>query len=84
MTRRPRKPRPARKAGKPRRRALVAGARDPIDDFITAGAGALDLKIKKAWMAAVRTHLRVTLEHGARVAEFALPDDSEPAAVFEA
>jgi hypothetical protein len=31
----------------------------------------------------VRGHLQVTLRHGERVQGFALPDDSEPAPVFE-
>jgi hypothetical protein len=32
----------------------------------------------------VRRQLQVTLAHGAKVASFALPDDAEPAPVFEA
>ncbi len=58
--------------------------RDPLDDFIVAGARALDLKIDQAWMPAVRGHLEVTLRHGALVAAFALPDDAEPAPIFKA
>jgi len=58
--------------------------RDPLDDFIAAGARALDLKIDEAWMPAVRGHLGVTLRLGALVAAFALPDDAEPAPVFKA
>jgi hypothetical protein len=54
-----------------------------MDAFIAAGARMLDLKIKQAWMPAVRGHLQVTLQHGARVMGFALPDDSEPAPVYE-
>jgi len=46
--------------------------RDPLDDFIVAGARAFDLKIDEAWMPAVRGHLQVTLRHGALVAAFAL------------
>ena len=72
----PTKPKPRAKA-KPR-------APDSLDDFITAGAGALDLAIDKAWMPAVHGHLEVTLRHGALVAAFALPDDAEPAPVFRA
>ena len=55
----------------------------PLDDFIAAGARALDLKIDKSWMPAVRGHLQVTLRHGALVAAFALPDDAEPAPAVE-
>jgi len=57
---------------------------DPLDGLIEAGARALDFKIDKAWMPAVRGHLQVTLRHGALVAAFALPDDTEPAPVFKA
>jgi len=58
--------------------------RDPLDDFIAAGARALVFEIDKAWMPAVREHLRVTLRLGALAAAFALPDDAEPAPVFKA
>ena len=60
------------------------GRRDPLDDFIAAGARALDLKIDKAWMPAVRGQLEVILHHGTLAAAFALPDDAEPAPVFRA
>jgi hypothetical protein len=87
MTRRPRKAKAkalrkrsqkSRKAERPAKRPL----HDPLDDFIAAGARALDLKVDKAWMPAVRGHLQVTLRHGALVNGFALPDDAEPAPVF--
>jgi hypothetical protein len=35
-------------------------------------------------MPEVRHQLQVTLAHGAKVASVALPDDAEPAPVFEA
>ena len=87
MSRRPRASRRARKplrtraAAKPKRKPSKP---HPLDDFIAAGARALDLKIDKAWLPAVRGHLEVTLHHGALVAAFDLPDDSEPAPVFKA
>ena len=99
MTRRPKEARalrkPARKAAKPVRRAKKsARARQKklttppqlgsLDDFIAAGARALELKIDKAWLPTVRSHLEVTLRHGALVASFALPDETDPAPVFEA
>jgi hypothetical protein len=90
MTRRPRKAKTARKLSrkdrsKGRKAAQPATPkRDPLDDLIAAGGRALDLKIDKAWMPAVRGHLQVTLRHGALVAAFALPDDAEPAPVFKA
>jgi hypothetical protein len=84
MTRRPKKTKATKKVSRNKRTAVRKTKPDPLDDFIAAGAEALNLKIDKAWMPAVRTHLRVTLAHGALVAAFALPDDAEPAPVFEA
>jgi hypothetical protein len=90
MTRRPRKAKTVRKVSRKNRSKGRKAAKpakpqyDPLDDFIAAGARALDLKIDKAWMPAVRRHLQVTLRHGALVAAFALPDDAEPAPVFKA
>jgi hypothetical protein len=55
-----------------------------LDDFVDAAARALDLPIEAQWKPAVAANLQVTLRHGAFVAEFALPDDAEPAPVFEA
>ena len=86
MTRHPRKNSRARKRPPKIRKPAkaIAPRRDPLDEFIASGANALGLKIDRAWMPAVRTHLAVTLRHGAKVAEIALPDDAEPAPVFEA
>jgi hypothetical protein len=86
MTRRPRKAKTVRKALRKGRKVAKPAkpTRDPLGDLIAAGAHALDLKIDKAWMPAVRGHLQVTLRLGALVAAFALPDDSEPAPVFKA
>ena len=61
-----------------------ATASDPLDDFIMAGTRELGLKIEKSWMRAIRLNLRVTLDLGAAVGEFPLPDDAEPAPVFRA
>jgi hypothetical protein len=84
MTRRPVKkparkkvPRKSRKTGPQVRKA-------PLDDFVVSAAKALRLTIERSWMPAVRGHLQVTLAHGSRVTSFALPDDTEPAPVFEA
>jgi hypothetical protein len=57
---------------------------DPLDELIDAAARTLDLPIEPAWKPAVKTNLQVTLRYGAHVAEFALPDDAEPAPVFVA
>jgi len=86
MTRRPKKKPAARKAAKAAKRVKLAkqAKPHPLDPFIAAGARALELKIDKAWLPAVRSHLEVTLRHGALVAGFALPDETDPAPVFEA
>ncbi|HEY6834749.1 MAG TPA: DUF4089 domain-containing protein [Pseudolabrys sp.] len=57
---------------------------DPLDDYITAAAAALSLPVAPEWRPAVKANLEVTLKHGALVAEFALPDEAEPAPVFKA
>jgi hypothetical protein len=57
---------------------------DPFDNFIDAAARMLDLPLEPEWRAAVKANLQVTLRQGALVAEFALPDDAEPASVFRA
>ena len=57
---------------------------DPLDDLIDAAARVLELPIEPAWKAAVKSNLQGTLRHGAHVAEFALPDEAEPAPVFVA
>ncbi len=73
-----------------RRRATQAKAspkaagRDPLDDFVTAAARVLDLKIETAWKPAVRANLAAILRHAAAVGAFALSDEAEPAPVFQA
>ena len=87
MTRRPRKAKVTRKASRKKHTAEKPAKQpqhDPLDDFIIASARALDLKIDKAWMPAVRGNLAVTLRLAALVSAFALPDDAEPAPVFKA
>ena len=57
---------------------------DPLDEIIDAYANALGIPVKPEWKAEVRNQLQVTLRHGALVAAFPLPDETEPAPVFEA
>jgi hypothetical protein len=57
---------------------------DPLDDFINAAVRALELPLEPEWRLAVKANLQVTLRQAALVAEFALPDDAEPAPVFVA
>jgi Protein of unknown function (DUF4089) len=57
---------------------------DDLDDLIAASARALDLPADPAWRPAIRFNLDVTFRLAALVASFPLPDDAEPAPVFEA
>ena len=57
---------------------------DQLDQFIDAAASLLDLPIEPAWKNAVKGHLEVTLRLASSFAEFPLPDEAEPAAVFTA
>ena len=66
------------------RRAPVKEHKDFIEVLMAAGAQALGLTIDAAWRDAVKFHLRLVLDHAARVDEFPLPDDAEPAPVFHA
>ena len=87
MRRPPRKAKVLRKASRKTRKAATPAKRpqhDPLDDFITTCARALDLKIDKAWMPAVRGNLAVTLRLAALVSAFTLPDDADQAPVFKA
>ncbi len=58
--------------------------RDFIEDLIGASAQALGLTIDPAWRDGIRFHLRLVLDHAARVDAFELPDDAEPAPIFHA
>lgn len=64
--------------------ASELAASDPLDDFIATAVAALDLPLEPDWQPAVKANLAVTLKHAAFVGEFVLPDDAEPAPVFEA
>ena len=62
----------------------MASSPDPLDDFIVAAAATLGLPLEDSWKPAVKSNLQVTLAHAAKVDEFKLPDDAEPAPVFRA
>jgi hypothetical protein len=92
---RPRKSRPrpnaARKRPGPKRARKAADASSrqaapshPLEDFVKTFAHELALPIKPQWLAAVAANLEVNLRMAALVAEFPLPDESEPAPVFSA
>lgn len=52
--------------------------------YIVAAAKLLDLTIDASWTASVSDNLAVLTAAAARVAAFPLPDEAEPAPVFEA
>jgi hypothetical protein len=57
---------------------------DTLDAFVDAVAASLSLPIEEAWKPAIRANLEVTLRLAKLVDEFPLPDEIEPAAVYEA
>jgi len=54
------------------------------DDFIDAVSASLGLQIEEAWRPAVRANLEVTMRLARLVDEFPLPDEIEPAGIYEA
>jgi hypothetical protein len=80
---RSRKAPPARR--KPARpKSDEAPSSDPLDGFIEAAARLLALPIEPQWRAVIKANLEVNLRLAAFVAEFALPDETEPEPVFTA
>jgi hypothetical protein len=57
---------------------------DTVDKLIDASAEALALPIDPTWKPSIKINLQVTLRLAAIVAEFELPDETEPLPVFEA
>ena len=57
---------------------------DALDAYIDAAAQALGVPIEPAWKPSVRANLALTLRLAGLVSEFPLPDEAEPAPVFEA
>jgi hypothetical protein len=81
----PARPRPGKSVGAAPKRTRAIPPRDPgLDALVASSAQALGLAIDPAWQGAIQTNLQLILRHAERVAEFALPDDVEPAAVFRA
>jgi hypothetical protein len=54
----------------------------PLDDYIAAASRALDLPIEPDWLPAVKANLEVTLRLATVVADFELPDTTEPAPIY--
>jgi hypothetical protein len=71
----------SRKAA-PKSKSVASPLSDPLDAFIEAAARMLALPIEPPWLAAIKANLEVNLRLAAFVAEFALPDETEPAPVF--
>jgi hypothetical protein len=57
---------------------------DTLDRLIDANAAALGLRIEPEWKPAIKANLAVTLRLANMVATFSLPDEAEPAPIFEA
>jgi hypothetical protein len=53
-------------------------------EYVQAAAHALLLPIEPEWLPAIKANLEVCLQLAASVAEFALPDEAEPAPQFRA
>jgi hypothetical protein len=75
----------------PAGRKRAAGAKsgtapppDPLDGFIEAAARVLALPLEPQWLPAIKANLEVNLRLAAFVAEFSLPDETEPAPIFTA
>lgn len=54
------------------------------DAFIDAVCASLGLEIDQAWKPVVRANLEVTFRMAKLVDEFPLPDEIEPAEIYEA
>ena len=59
-------------------------ADDPLDEYSDAVSASLGLSIEDAWKPAVRANLEVTMRMARLVDEFPLPDEIEPAEIYEA
>jgi Protein of unknown function (DUF4089) len=70
---------------KPRRAKQSQATRASfIDLLVAASAEALHLPADPEWLAGIKFNLQLILKHAALVDEFPLPDDAEPAPVFNA
>ena len=57
---------------------------DLTDSWITASAALLGLPIDTTWLPSIRANVEVTFRLARLVDDFPLPDEAEPAPVFEA
>jgi Protein of unknown function (DUF4089) len=79
----PKRPKAGRKATSSKS-VVTAPALHPLDGFIEAAARVLALPLEPQWLPDINANLAVTLRAAALVADFALPDESEPAPIFRA
>jgi hypothetical protein len=56
---------------------------DALDELIDAAARALALPIAPEWKPSIRANLAVTLQLAHLVEEFELPDELDPAPIYE-
>jgi hypothetical protein len=54
-----------------------------LDAYVAAVSRALCLPLEEDWKASIRSNLATSLKFGHFVSDFRLPDESEPASVFE-
>jgi hypothetical protein len=57
---------------------------DDFDVWLDANAALLGITVAHEWRDAVRLHLGVTRDMAQRVLDFQLPDEADPAPVFQA
>jgi hypothetical protein len=57
---------------------------DITDAWITSSAAMLGLPIETAWLPTIRANVEVTFRLAKLVDDFPLPDEAEPAPVYEA
>lgn len=57
---------------------------DLTDSWITSSATLLGLSVETAWLPSIRANIEVTFRLAQLVEDFPLPDEAEPAPVFEA
>jgi len=55
-----------------------------LDAAIEAGTRLLEIPLRPEWRDAVRLHLAITLGHARNVVSFPMPDEADPAPVFQA
>jgi hypothetical protein len=72
------------KAREKRPAPTATQSHDNMGALVAASAQALGLAIEPAWEANISFNLHLILRHAALVDEFPLPDDAEPAPVFQA